>query len=123
MCVPHPRESSLSYPITWVIAPWRGVVSGGRTARVWGGGHPPDIGKGGQWEQAGTRKQDWEWELGGWSPPESSLGVCKSPGPPREETGEVEAVPGAVCECLQGWGPRGSQGGGRGGFPCSQGAP
>lgn len=39
-------------------------------------------------------------------PPESSLGVCASPQrPPREETGGVEAVPGAVCECLQGWGP------------------
>lgn len=34
MCVPHPTESSLSYPITWVISPWRGVVMGERrTAR------------------------------------------------------------------------------------------
>lgn len=117
MCVPHPRESSPSYPITWVIAPWRGVVSGGRTARVWGGGHPPDIGKGGQWEQAGTRKQDWEWELGGWSPPESSLGVCKSPGPPREETGGVKLCLVQCVSACRGGDPGGVRVVAEGGFP------
>lgn len=32
VCVSPTLESSLSYPSTWVISPWRGVVSGERRA-------------------------------------------------------------------------------------------
>lgn len=70
MCVPHPRESSLSYPITWVISPWRGVVLGGRTAREglagFGEGDIPRTQGGGNVSRQGlgSRNGSGSWEAG-----------------------------------------------------------
>lgn len=99
----------------------RGKDCQGRAGRVWAGGHPPDIGRGGKGcrQALGRRNGSGRWEAGAPLKAGSSLGVCASPQwPPWEERRELEAVPGAVCVCLQGWGPEESQGGGRvGGFP------
>lgn len=72
MCV-SPRESSFSYPVTQTISPWRGVASGERTARegLAGFGEGDRGWQGGEAVSADTRKQEWEWEVGGWTPPES----------------------------------------------------